>query len=190
MTDAFDKAVEEVKILKQKPNQQEMGDLYGLYKQATVGDINTERPGFLDFTGKAKWDAWNARKGQRYEAFENKSRQCHIFCAVTNYFLLCVCFLIDRSVQRGSNGQICCFGGGTQGEIWNLESVCVIIVCIQMVERDKPSLLEPYLFMLTTKWDWKCSGFCFMSSTEPVSGLWLNARKPSFLETPPGTTSY
>ncbi|XP_026015172.1 acyl-CoA-binding protein-like [Astatotilapia calliptera] len=63
MTDAFDKAVEEVKILKQKPNQQEMGDLYGLYKQATVGDINTERPGFLDFTGKAKWDAWNARKG-------------------------------------------------------------------------------------------------------------------------------
>ncbi|XP_004552644.1 acyl-CoA-binding protein [Maylandia zebra] len=63
MTDAFDKAVEEVKVLKQKPNQQEMGDLYGLYKQATVGDINTERPGFLDFTGKAKWDAWNARKG-------------------------------------------------------------------------------------------------------------------------------
>uniref|UniRef100_A0A3P9B7C8 Acyl-CoA-binding protein n=1 Tax=Maylandia zebra TaxID=106582 RepID=A0A3P9B7C8_9CICH len=61
--DAFDKAVEEVKVLKQKPNQQEMGDLYGLYKQATVGDINTERPGFLDFTGKAKWDAWNARKG-------------------------------------------------------------------------------------------------------------------------------
>lgn len=39
--DAFDKAVEEVKVLKQKPNQQEMGDLYGLYKQATVGDINT-----------------------------------------------------------------------------------------------------------------------------------------------------
>ncbi|XP_039907493.1 acyl-CoA-binding protein-like [Simochromis diagramma] len=63
MTDAFDKAVEEVKVLKQKPNQQEMGDLYGLYKQATVGDINTECPGFLDFTGKAKWDAWNARKG-------------------------------------------------------------------------------------------------------------------------------
>ncbi|CAI5637953.1 acyl-CoA-binding protein [Oreochromis niloticus] len=63
MTEAFHKAVEEVKVLKQKPNQQEMGDLYGLYKQATVGDINTERPGFLDFTGKAKWDAWNARKG-------------------------------------------------------------------------------------------------------------------------------
>lgn len=45
------------------------------------------------------------------------------FFVVTNYFLLCVCFLIDRSVQRGSNGQICCFGGGTQGEMRNLESV-------------------------------------------------------------------
>ncbi|XP_030609551.1 acyl-CoA-binding protein-like isoform X1 [Archocentrus centrarchus] len=61
--ESFNKAVEEVKVLKEKPNQTEMGDLYGLYKQATVGDINTERPGFFDFTGKAKWDAWDARKG-------------------------------------------------------------------------------------------------------------------------------
>ena len=25
--------------------------------------IFTERPGMLDFTGKAKWDAWNGKKG-------------------------------------------------------------------------------------------------------------------------------
>ena len=37
--------------------------LYAHFKQAVVGDINTERPGMLDFTGKAKWDAWNAKKG-------------------------------------------------------------------------------------------------------------------------------
>ncbi|KAF8666659.1 Acyl CoA binding protein [Rhizoctonia solani] len=29
----------------------------------TIGDVNTERPGLLDFTGKAKWDAWNSVKG-------------------------------------------------------------------------------------------------------------------------------
>uniref|UniRef100_A0A3Q0SP98 Diazepam binding inhibitor, acyl-CoA binding protein n=1 Tax=Amphilophus citrinellus TaxID=61819 RepID=A0A3Q0SP98_AMPCI len=63
LEESFNKAAEEVKVLKEKPNQTEMGDLYGLYKQATVGDINTERPGFFDFTGKAKWDAWDARKG-------------------------------------------------------------------------------------------------------------------------------
>lgn len=27
----------------------------------------TERPGMLDFTGKAKWDAWNAKKGNTVE---------------------------------------------------------------------------------------------------------------------------
>ena len=45
----------------------EMLKLYGLYKQATVGDVNTERPGTfsMDFAGKAKWDAWSANKGER-----------------------------------------------------------------------------------------------------------------------------
>jgi len=28
---------------------------YGLFKQATIGDVNTDRPGMLDFVGKAKW---------------------------------------------------------------------------------------------------------------------------------------
>ena len=37
--------------------------IYGLFKQATVGDVNTSRPGMLDFKGKAKWDAWDAKKG-------------------------------------------------------------------------------------------------------------------------------
>ncbi|MED6244695.1 hypothetical protein ATANTOWER_021345 [Ataeniobius toweri] len=63
MTEAFEKAAEEAKVLKQRPDQGELTALYGLYKQATVGDVNTERPGMLDFTGKAKWDAWNAKKG-------------------------------------------------------------------------------------------------------------------------------
>jgi diazepam-binding inhibitor (GABA receptor modulator, acyl-CoA-binding protein) len=32
-------------------------------QQGTIGDCNTERPGMFDFTGKAKWDAWNSVKG-------------------------------------------------------------------------------------------------------------------------------
>ncbi|XP_060267163.1 acyl-CoA-binding protein isoform X1 [Ovis aries] len=59
----FDKAAEEVKQLKTKPADEEMLFIYSHYKQATVGDINTERPGMLDFKGKAKWDAWNELKG-------------------------------------------------------------------------------------------------------------------------------
>ncbi|XP_039728617.1 acyl-CoA-binding protein isoform X1 [Pteropus medius] len=38
----FDKAAEEVKILKTKPSDEEMLFIYSHYKQATVGDINTD----------------------------------------------------------------------------------------------------------------------------------------------------
>lgn len=38
-------------------------EIYALYKQGLVGDVNTDRPGMFDLKGKAKWDAWNAKKG-------------------------------------------------------------------------------------------------------------------------------
>lgn len=37
--------------------------IYGLYKQATVGDCNTPKPSMMDFVGKSKWNAWNTNKG-------------------------------------------------------------------------------------------------------------------------------
>lgn len=42
-------------------------EIYALFKQSTVGDVNTQRPGMLDFKGKAKWDAWNSKKGVSQE---------------------------------------------------------------------------------------------------------------------------
>ncbi|XP_030373205.1 acyl-CoA-binding protein [Scaptodrosophila lebanonensis] len=47
---------------KQPPNEVYL-DFYGLYKQVTVGDVNINRPGLLDLTGRAKYDAWLSRKG-------------------------------------------------------------------------------------------------------------------------------
>lgn len=38
-------------------------EIYSLYKQGLIGDVNTQRPGMLDFKGKAKWDAWSGKKG-------------------------------------------------------------------------------------------------------------------------------
>ncbi|XP_019220043.1 acyl-CoA-binding protein homolog isoform X2 [Oreochromis niloticus] len=63
----FDKAADDVKKVKAKPTDEELLFLYALYKQAVVGDINTERPGMLDLKGKAKWDAWESRKGMSKE---------------------------------------------------------------------------------------------------------------------------
>uniref|UniRef100_A0A4D5RBA9 Acyl-CoA-binding protein-like protein n=1 Tax=Scolopendra viridis TaxID=118503 RepID=A0A4D5RBA9_SCOVI len=64
----FNKAAEDVKNLKQTPSDQDMLEIYSLYKQGIVGDCNTDRPGVLDLKGKAKWDAWNARKGMTQTA--------------------------------------------------------------------------------------------------------------------------
>ncbi|KAK3878970.1 hypothetical protein Pcinc_016414 [Petrolisthes cinctipes] len=68
LEDKFNKAAEDVKKLKTSPTDDELKELYGLYKQVTVGDVNTERPGMLDFKGKAKWDAWSSKKGMDKDA--------------------------------------------------------------------------------------------------------------------------
>ncbi|KAI6173886.1 Acyl CoA binding protein [Aphelenchoides besseyi] len=36
---------------------------YSLYKQATIGDVNTDRPGILSFVERAKWDEWKKLEG-------------------------------------------------------------------------------------------------------------------------------
>lgn len=38
-----------------------------MYKQGTVGDCNTSKPGILDQKGRYKWDAWNNKKGMPKE---------------------------------------------------------------------------------------------------------------------------
>ncbi|RVX05535.1 Acyl-CoA-binding domain-containing protein 3 [Vitis vinifera] len=41
--------------------------LYGLYKQATVGTVDTNRPGIFSPKERAKWDAWKAVEGKTKE---------------------------------------------------------------------------------------------------------------------------
>lgn len=66
----FLQAVENVKKLTALPSDDDLLKLYGFYKQATIGDINTPKPGMFDRKGKAKWDAWNDCKGLECEAAE------------------------------------------------------------------------------------------------------------------------
>ncbi|CAG9467757.1 unnamed protein product [Pedinophyceae sp. YPF-701] len=60
----FEKAAAEAKELPANTSNEDKLALYGLFKQATVGDCNTSRPGMLDMAGKAKWDAWDKLKGK------------------------------------------------------------------------------------------------------------------------------
>jgi len=59
----FQEAADSVNKLKTRPTDDELLQLYALFKQATVGDVNTARPGLLDLKGKKKWDAWAEKKG-------------------------------------------------------------------------------------------------------------------------------
>nr|XP_020645468.1 enoyl-CoA delta isomerase 2, mitochondrial-like [Pogona vitticeps] len=56
----FEKAKDQLKLLKEDPGNEVKLTLYALYKQATEGPCNTKKPSMLDFVKKAKWDAWNS----------------------------------------------------------------------------------------------------------------------------------
>jgi diazepam-binding inhibitor (GABA receptor modulating acyl-CoA-binding protein) len=59
----FEAAVANSKKLSERPDNTTLLKIYGLYKQATVGDNAEKKPGFSDMIGRAKWDAWNGCKG-------------------------------------------------------------------------------------------------------------------------------
>ena len=64
----FEEAVERSKTLAARPSNDVLLQLYGLYKQATDGDVSTPRPGGFDFKSIAKWDAWKGQEGKSQEA--------------------------------------------------------------------------------------------------------------------------
>jgi acyl-CoA-binding protein len=67
LNEEFEAAVKRVNGLPSAPPNNVMLDLYGLYKQATVGDASGKRPGITDLRGRAKFDAWAGRKGMSKE---------------------------------------------------------------------------------------------------------------------------
>ncbi|HEU5100083.1 MAG TPA: acyl-CoA-binding protein [Roseiflexaceae bacterium] len=64
----FESAAQEAQQLPSRPDNDTLLNLYALYKQATAGDVSGSRPGFTDFVGRAKYDAWAKLKGTSKEA--------------------------------------------------------------------------------------------------------------------------
>jgi len=63
----FEQASGRVKQLEQRPDNDTLLKLYALYKQGAEGDVSGERPGFFDFVGVAKYEAWEKLKGTEQE---------------------------------------------------------------------------------------------------------------------------
>lgn len=62
----FDEAVNYVKNAEGdfEPSNDTKLQFYGLYKQATEGDVKGKKPGMLDMVGRAKFNAWEKLKGK------------------------------------------------------------------------------------------------------------------------------
>ena len=64
----FDQALADSKLLPAKPDNNTLLQMYALFKQGSTGDATGERPGMMDFVGRAKFDAWAALKGKSQDA--------------------------------------------------------------------------------------------------------------------------
>ncbi len=56
--DIFDKAIAVARSLPERPDSGTLLQLYALFKQGTVGNVAGDKPGFFDFVGVAKYEAW------------------------------------------------------------------------------------------------------------------------------------
>lgn len=62
LKEQFEAAIKKAAGLPNQSNEKLL-ELYSLYKQATIGDVEGDRPSGFDFRGAAKYDAWGKRRG-------------------------------------------------------------------------------------------------------------------------------
>ncbi len=64
----FEQAQKDVRRLTKKPSNDDLLDLYSLFKQGTEGDVTGARPGMMKLVDRAKFDAWAKLKGTKKDA--------------------------------------------------------------------------------------------------------------------------
>jgi acyl-CoA-binding protein len=59
----FEQAAVDIQQLGNRPDNDTLLKLYALYKQGSEGDLHRTQPGFFDFVGTAKYEAWMQLNG-------------------------------------------------------------------------------------------------------------------------------
>ncbi|MGH8213520.1 MAG: acyl-CoA-binding protein [Rhodanobacteraceae bacterium] len=72
LTTEFEQAASDVKQLSKRPDNDTLLKLYALYKQGSQGDVCGPKPGFFDFVGTAKYEAWAQLRGLSTEEARQK----------------------------------------------------------------------------------------------------------------------
>ena len=68
----FEQAAKDVQSLSERPDNDTLLRLYALYKQGSEGDVSGPKPGFFDFVGTAKYEAWAKLKGTASDEAKQK----------------------------------------------------------------------------------------------------------------------
>ena len=63
----FNTAVAQSKDLPSRPSNEDLLQMYALFKQGTEGDVTGDKPGGFDFKAIAKYNAWEEKKGMDKE---------------------------------------------------------------------------------------------------------------------------
>ena len=68
----FEQAAKDIQSLAERPDNDTLLRLYALYKQGAEGDVSGAKPGFFDFVGTAKYEAWAKLKGTSQDEAKQK----------------------------------------------------------------------------------------------------------------------
>ncbi len=63
LEEKFEDAQVRVKTLTTRPSNEDLLQLYALFKQAKEGDNNTKKPGMFDIKEQFKWKTWKDLAG-------------------------------------------------------------------------------------------------------------------------------
>jgi acyl-CoA-binding protein len=69
---SFEQASKAIQGLSERPDNDTLLRLYALYKQGSEGDVSGDKPGFFDFVGTAKYEAWAKLKGTSQDEAQKK----------------------------------------------------------------------------------------------------------------------
>ncbi len=68
----FKQAADDAQNLDERPDNDTLLKLYAFYKQGSEGDVSGEKPGFFDFVGVAKYEAWDKLRGMDRDEAKQK----------------------------------------------------------------------------------------------------------------------
>lgn len=72
LTAEFERATTDATRLSVRPDNDTLLKMYALFKQGSAGDAHGEKPGFFDFVGTAKFEAWVKLRGMPQDEAKQK----------------------------------------------------------------------------------------------------------------------